>query len=364
MECPPTIRILAQSAGVSKATVSLALRDSPRIRPEVRERIQRLAADAGYRPNALVANLLAQLRASKTSTFQSTLGLLCIARDQSVLQEVPTFRSWIAGCRARASEQGYGFDQFWVHDPGIPPARLVEILDARNIRGVAVVGFLEGGSIPRRFDPIWQRSAAVALGVRPTRPALHFAANDQYVTAAEAVRELIRLGYRRPGLCVNGHIDDIVENKFTGGFWVAQCRLPPAQRLPVFDFQPGGRERFARWLHKHRPDAILTVHRDIRDWVASLGLDVPGDIGLVHLDKTSDFEDWAGMDQNSELIGRAAMDMVIGQLHRNEACVPSFQKCMLINSTWSPGATVRRQTPSGRNIPRRMAAAGTCATHP
>ena len=244
MASPPTIRMLAQAAGVSKATVSLALRDSPRIRPAVRERIQRLAAESGYRPNALVANLLAQLRASKTSTFQSTLGLLCVAKDQSVLQEVPTFRSWVAGCRARAAELGYGFDQFWVHEPGISPARLVEILDARNIRGVAVFGFLDGGSISRKFDPIWRRTAAVALGTRPTRPALHFASNDQYVTAAQAVRELIRLGYQRPGLCVNGHIDDIVENKFTGGFWVAQCRLPPAQRLPVFDFQPDARERF------------------------------------------------------------------------------------------------------------------------
>ena len=365
MDSPPTIRMLALAAGVSKATVSLALRDSPRIRAEVRGRIQRLAADAGYRPNALVANLLAQLRASKTSTFQSTLALVCVAKDRSLLQSVPTFRAWIAGCRARATEQGYGFDHFWLHEPGIPPGRLVEILDTRNIRGMAVVGFLEGGSIPRRFDPVWHRSAAVALGTRPTRPALHFASNDQYVTAAEAVRELLRLGYTRPGLCVNAHLDDIVENKFTGGFWVAQCRLPPERRLPGFDFRPDARERFAAWLRQHRPDVIVTVHGQVREWVTSLGLDVPGDIGLVHLDRTCDHEDWAGMEQNSELIGRAAMDMVIGQLHRNESGVPSFQKCMLINSTWVPGATVRpRTTGSRRSVPRRPAGSGGRATPP
>ncbi len=362
MESSPTIRLLAQAAGVSKATVSLALRDSPRIRPAVRERIQRLAVEAGYRPNALVANLLAQLRASKTSTFQSTLGLICVAKNDSILREVPTFRSWIAGCQARATELGYGFDQFWVHEPGIPPDRLVEILDTRNIRGLAVVGFLDGGTIPRKFDPLWRRSAAVALGTRPTRPAIHFASNDQYVTAAEAVRELIQLGYQRPGLCVNGAIDDIIENKFTGGFWVAQCRLPSAQRLPAFNFQPDAREGFAVWLREHRPDVIVTVHGQVREWVASLGLDVPGDIGLVHLDKTSDFEGWAGMAQNSELVGRAAMDMVIGQLHRNETGVPPFQKCMLINSTWVPGPTVRKLAPTPRGIPRRPAA-GACATH-
>ena len=358
MDSAPTIRMLAHAAGVSKATVSLALRDSPRIRPEVRRRIQQLATEAGYRPNALVANLLAQLRSSKTSTYQSTLGLLCVGKDQSMLQTIPTFRSWIAGCRARALEQGYGFDEFWAYEPGIPPARLVQILDTRNIRGLAVIGFYEsGGALAREFDPIWKRSATVALGNRPTSPAIHFVSNDQYVTVSEAVRHLAKLGYRRPGLCVAPRVDDTVENKFTSGFWVAQHRLPPEDRLPAFEYQPGEREHFVQWVRQHRPDVILTVHVEIREWLAALGYDVPGDIGLMHLDKTVESDDWAGMQQNSELIGRSAMDMIIGQLHRNESGVPSFQKCMLINSTWSPGATVRPQAATVAQAPRAQSAA-------
>ena len=76
----------------------------------------------GYRPNALVANLFAHLRASKTSIYQSTLGLLCVAKDPSELTTVPTFRAWIEGCHARATELGYGFDQLWIHEPGVTPA--------------------------------------------------------------------------------------------------------------------------------------------------------------------------------------------------------------------------------------------------
>lgn len=355
MDNAPSLRELARVAGVSKTTVSLALRDHPRIRPEVRERIQRLAEGAGYRPNALMANLLAQLRASKTSAYQSTLGLICVAKDQSELHTVPTFRSWIAGCHARAAELGYGFNQFWLHEPGISPTRLVEILDARNIRGLAVVGFYEGEAIAQKFDPIWRRSAVVALGTRPTWPVIHFVSNDQYVTVTQAVRELVGLGYQRLGLCLGKHVDDIVENKFSAGFWAAQQRLSTGHSIPVFDLQPGTRDHFALWLKRHRPDVILTIHSEIRDWLVALGLSVPGDIGLVQLDKSCESADWAGMEQNSELIGRSAMDMVIGQLHRNEAGVPSVQKCMLINSTWSPGATVRDQKPAtdqgGQNPP-------------
>ena len=337
----PTLRTLAKTAGVSKTTVSLALRDHPRIRAEVRTRIQRLATEAGYRPNALMAKLFSQLRSSKTSTYQSTLGLLCVAKDPSELETVPTFRSWIDGCRARATEQGYGFDQLWIHEPGMTPARLIQILDARNIQGVAVAGFYEGEAVARTFDPIWARSSPVALGTRPTWPAIHFVSNDQYVTAFRTVRELAALGYRRLGLCLGRHIDDIVENKFSAGFSAAQRRLALPEEVPMFDLQPGVKRLFIQWLLSHRPEVIITVHREVRDWVVSAGLHVPHDVGVAHLDKSWETDDWAGMQQNSELIGRSAMDMVIGQINRNEVGVPPIQKSMLINSTWSPGDTVR-----------------------
>lgn len=58
----PTIRTLAKLAGVSSATVSLALRNHPRIRPQVRERIQKIAAEAGYRLNAIVSHLIPDLQ--------------------------------------------------------------------------------------------------------------------------------------------------------------------------------------------------------------------------------------------------------------------------------------------------------------
>ena len=340
----PTLRTLAKLANVSKTTVSLCLHDHPRIRPEVRQRIQRLAVEAGYRPNAMVANLFSQLRSSKTSTYQSTLGLLCVAKNPSELETVHTFRSWIAGCRARATERGYGFDQLWIYEPGITPARLVKILDARNIRGIAVVGFYEGEAIPRAFDPVWSRSATVALGTRPIWPAIHFASNDQYVTVFRAVRKLVDLGYRRLGLCLGRHIDDIVENKFTAGFGAAQKRLSITQGVPMFNLQPGRKKAFTQWLNRYKPDVILTIHAEVKEWIVSLGLSIPRDIGLAQLDKSHETLEWAGMEQNSELIGRSAIDMVIGQLHRNEIGLPPIQKSMLINSTWSLGETVRDQT--------------------
>lgn len=332
-------------AGVSSGTVSLALRNHLRIRPEVRERIQRIADEAGYKANPLVANLLAQLRASKTTAFQSTLGLLYIGSEPGLLGKVPTFQSWVKGCRDRASALGHAVDEFSLFELGLSPGRLARILYTRNIQGVVVIGPFEKNVIPPEMDPIWERTAAVVIGVRPARPALTFVSNDQFTTVTAAVNEVARLGYQRPGLCLHPDVDDWVENRFVGGFKAAQGKLAARNRLPVFGYQssaedPKAEARFRSWVKTHRPDVILTVHKEIKSWLTPMGVGVPKDIGLVHLDKTDDVA-WAGIRQNSELVGRAAVDMVIGQLHRNEYGVPPFQKCMFISGSWAPGPTLR-----------------------
>jgi DNA-binding LacI/PurR family transcriptional regulator len=52
-----TMEDLARMAGVSKITVSRALRDSPLVTPETREKIRQLASEQGYRLNVSARNL-------------------------------------------------------------------------------------------------------------------------------------------------------------------------------------------------------------------------------------------------------------------------------------------------------------------
>ncbi|NLD73780.1 MAG: LacI family transcriptional regulator [Chloroflexi bacterium] len=53
-----SIKDIARAAGVSHSTVSRALRDSPLLRPETRERIQRLAREMGYSPDTIARSLV------------------------------------------------------------------------------------------------------------------------------------------------------------------------------------------------------------------------------------------------------------------------------------------------------------------
>lgn len=61
----PTMEKVAELAGVSKITVSRALRGSDLVRPELRERIVRIAAEAGYRMNLAARSL----RTRRTQTI-------------------------------------------------------------------------------------------------------------------------------------------------------------------------------------------------------------------------------------------------------------------------------------------------------
>lgn len=63
----PTMETLAEIAGVSKITVSRALRGSELVRPELREKIVGIARDAGYRMN--VAARALRTRRSQTIAF-------------------------------------------------------------------------------------------------------------------------------------------------------------------------------------------------------------------------------------------------------------------------------------------------------
>jgi transcriptional regulator with XRE-family HTH domain len=53
---------IAQKLGVASSTVSRALRGDPRISAEMRQRVETLAKNAGYRPNPLVSALMANRR--------------------------------------------------------------------------------------------------------------------------------------------------------------------------------------------------------------------------------------------------------------------------------------------------------------
>src|ERR1017187_6691997 len=97
----PTLNDIARALGCSKNAVSLGLRGSPQIPPATRDRIQKAAEHLGYRPNALVSQLMAQLRSTRTPKLQAKLALVNANLDPDAFRSHPTIPIYVEGCERR-----------------------------------------------------------------------------------------------------------------------------------------------------------------------------------------------------------------------------------------------------------------------
>lgn len=341
MSTRASIRDVAGAAGVSHTTASLALRNDPRIPAATRRKVVRAAQSLEYRPHAVVADLMAQLRTLKIKADTATLGFITAWPTRDGWEKSPNHRRFFAGVKARARELGYKIEEFWLREPGMTSQRMSRILRARGIRGLILQ------SLPKAHGHLsleWRHFAAVAKGLTVARPRLHRVISSHFEDMRLVGHHLTKLGYRRPGLVLDAELDARVDRAWLAAYLLQQQELSARERVPplIMDGGQAG-SKFARWFAKHRPDAILFTGLPMPSWIESLGLRVPEDVGLACLDWSAEMEPMAGIDADSDMIGAAAVDLLVGQLHAHEYGIPAREKIVAVNGLWVPGRSLRRQ---------------------
>ena len=86
-------------------------------------------------------------------------------------------------------------------------------------------------------------------------------------------------------------------------------------------------------------EALLTDVIQPRETLVKLGYRIPEDIGLAAtsiLDGNSD----AGIDQNSEEIGKAAAETLLSLMNHHEYGIPEVVREVLITGKWVDGTTL------------------------
>ncbi len=335
---PPTYKEIAARAGVSAMSVSLALRNHASLPPATRERIRAVAEEMGYRPNPLVSTLMSYVRNTRATKYQATLGLVTAFETRDNWAREGPARLAAEGVRARAGQLGYAIDEVWVKEPGMTSRRITEILRARGIHGLVIPGLPQATG---HLSLDWSEFAVAAMGYSLRKPDLHRVVNHQLHTIRLALRELKRRGYRRIGLALPAFMNQRSDGNWVTGFLGYQHTVPNRQRVPLFVKERLEKEPFAAWFEKHTPDAVVAIHEKVPNWMKELGCRLPEDAAFVHLDWTPSMENCAGVDQNSHMVGAAAVDSVVAQLNRNERGIPAHPKVTMIEGTWVEGATVR-----------------------
>ncbi len=342
MSHPPptriTLRDVARAAGCHYSTVSLALRDHPRIPAETRERVRTAAARLGYRPDAALAALCAYRASKRPVQEQAVLAWLTNYRRERAWRDSACNRDYFDGASRRAAERGYRLETFWLAAPGLTPRRVGKILWARGIRGVLLPPQERGGTA---LDLDWEQFAAVTFGHTLTQPRLHLVSNHEYRAMNALFAELVRRGYGRVGLVDLRAHDERVDHNWLAAYLVEQQRLAPRNRLPPWLPTAWDAAEFLAWVRRHRPDVVVTKLPEVRRCLEHAGFRVGVDVGVAFHSLDENSPELSGMRKNAFQIGVMAVDLLVDMLHRGERGVPGRPALHMVEGTWSEGTTLR-----------------------
>ena len=340
---PVSLRMIADLANVTKATVSLALRHSPSISAATRERVQKIADGLGYKRNEIVSSVLSRSRHMASTGFSGTLGFLYYWDSEHEWKKFSYLRQEYEGVLASADQTGFKVDVIRGSDPAISPDRLNQILKTRGINKVLLPAPQRAVMLPQ-LD--WDNVSAVTLGWRMHHPALSYVQVDEDNCIWRCFMEVKARGYQRIGLALWRGAIEKSEGRLAARYFLHQQDLKPAARLKAFfsvPWEEWNLNNFEKWLRAEKPDAIICQSENIESWLGHLGVRVPQDVGFVHLGLPQEHPKWSGMRPKGHQIGAAAVEILLSQtLHSGLGLHPA-PRGILIESEWVPGQTIRHE---------------------
>jgi len=344
----PTLQSVARRAGVSVATASRCLSGATKVAKSTQLRVFAAATAVGYRYNTLVGQVMSATRRGVALNHLGTVAFVTPVADSHEWRATPTLcRNWEAA-RERAESFGFMITEFTLSSTGMTGRRLGEILTARGISGVLLAAFpME----PHAVSLPWDDFAFVQVGHRILSPRLDCVVSDHTEAVVMAARIVAARGCRRIGLAIEKYQDEITGGRWSLGYAGLRAGFPSLAEIPPL--LPGKMTagKFTEWVDAHGVDCVLTLStfrnepNHMEDWLAAAGRPVPREVGLVSLDVTSVHPDWSGVEQHSDEIGRAAVDMLFSKLHAGERGIPQLPRTLQVHGHWREGRTMRTAQP-------------------
>lgn len=327
-------REIATRLGISHATVSMALRDHPRIQASTRERVKQMAAEMGYQSNPNLRIFSNYIRAKRKPSKLSPLGWINAWSQPGKLVQHHEYGGYWRGASEAAAQMGYRLEEFQLH-PNTTSTELNRRLRAKNFCGLLLPP--EGDPVALQHFP-WERYHVVSLSHYASTPASHLVAPDRFENCALAFRMMRNRGYRRIAFLTDEFPATINDKLSVAGFFSAQLELSENERLPVFATQDYPLpHQLSEWVACHRPDAILTDLPDASRLLKRAGLKIPQDLGLAFSCRPETVTS-AGIDCQPEEVGRVSLEILKSAI--DGYVNPEFKIRVSVNGHWREGRTL------------------------
>lgn len=331
----PTLRSLAEEAGVSIAAFSLALRNSSEIAVKTRRRLQRLAQRRGYQPDPTLAKLMQHLR---TRSDVRPSANICALRQVFPVGRAPgvNFGTLMRDALAqRAKKLGFAFEVMEVGSDR-DGAALQRILRSRGVEGIVIMPMMGRRDLTGLLD--WARFSVVAVTSSVAAPRFHSVMPNHFDNILRAYRELAARGFKRIGLAISKDWDERVRYRWTGGMaW--QNQFGPTQPVPAFLGETPGPAvadaRFSDWIKEHLPDAVLIESIDADLLEKALRRVRPRQQPRIFTLNWPNQLAEGGMDQRVEEIGSVAIERLAGMISRGEKGIPERANVTMVHGDWT-----------------------------
>ncbi|MBE2222270.1 MAG: LacI family DNA-binding transcriptional regulator [Anaerolineae bacterium] len=181
-----TLEIIGELAGVSRATVSRVVNDSPGVRDEVRERVLAVIQETGYQPHSAARSL--------ASNRMDLISLVIPTSTQSLFTD-PYFPRLIQGVTQSCNENNITMSLFMLHSEDEEERLYPRVLNRGYVDGVILASFDRADPLVARLEQ--NKMPFIMIG-RPEE-----SSNASYIDvnneagAYAAVTHLVRQGKTR-----------------------------------------------------------------------------------------------------------------------------------------------------------------------
>ena len=291
-----TMEDVARDAGVSRALVSLVMRDSPKVSPAKRAAVLESAAALGYSPNRLASRL--------ASHRTNTLGVLFLDLHNSVFADI--YDGITEGLAGSGNQVMVAVGSA---DPGTELEAVRSFVDLR-VDGVLLAGYT-GSS--EELAAALRGTPGVVITREMDVDGVDSVLTDDFRSGGLAVEHLYGLGHRR--IAHVGISDWLPYTARREGYLHAMRESGLEPLLVHSDMtERGGRAVMEQFLDSGgtRPTAVF-AHNDLTalgtmEALASRGIAVPGDVAVMGCDNIEVAA--------SPLIGLTSIDQHAGELGR------------------------------------------------